>query len=110
MEEQRLKQIAAAVASAYPCLRVLVFGSRARGDFHEGSDLNLCLVVKAGREVPDDWLERSREVKRRLELPDVEVDPHVYTDAELQRLKKSEEPYVLRMLAEGRAVYEQQRD
>jgi predicted nucleotidyltransferase len=133
MEEQRMREIAASTAAAYPCRRILLFGSRARGDFHEGSDLNLCIVVDAvptaagggqGDSPPAPaspaetsppatppsagWLERSREVKRRVELPEVELDPHVYTEEELKALRAREDPYVLQMLAEGRVLYEQQ--
>jgi predicted nucleotidyltransferase len=109
MDEERLRQIAAGIAELYPCRRILLFGSRSRGDFHEGSDLNLCIVADAvPGEADADWLERSREVKRRVDLPDVELDPHVYTDAELKTLREREDPYALHMLAEGRVLYEQQ--
>jgi len=108
MDEQRLKQIAARVAAAYPCRRILVFGSRARGDFHEASDLNLCIVAAARPPRAPDCRERAREVKRRVELPDVDLDPHVFTEAELKALRQKEDPQVLEMLAEGRVVYEQQ--
>lgn len=108
MDEQRLKQVAAAVAAAVPCRRILVFGSRARGDFHEGSDLNLLIVAAARPPLPPDSLERAREVKRRVDLPDVDLDPHVFTEAELKSLRQKEDPQILAMLAEGRVVYEQQ--
>lgn len=108
MDEPRLRKIAASIASVYPCRRIMVYGSRARGDFHEGSDLNLCIVVEGGRGLSADWLERAREVKRRLDVPEVSLDPHVYTEAELRALRKREDPYTLQMLAEEKLLYEQQ--
>jgi len=40
-----LDEFAAAVRERFPEARVWAFGSRARGDFTEGADLDVCVVV-----------------------------------------------------------------
>lgn len=44
-DEQILDEFAAAVRQRFPEARVWAFGSRARGDFTEESDLDVCVVV-----------------------------------------------------------------
>lgn len=44
-DEQVLSEFAAEVRKRFPEARVWAFGSRARGDFTEESDLDVCVVV-----------------------------------------------------------------
>ncbi|MBM4032473.1 MAG: nucleotidyltransferase domain-containing protein [Planctomycetes bacterium] len=44
-DKQILDEFAAAVRRRFPEARVWAFGSRARGDFTEDSDLDVCVVV-----------------------------------------------------------------
>ncbi len=46
--------------------RVLVFGSRARGDALQESDLDVLVVADAFRDVP--WLERAARVYRECDI------------------------------------------
>jgi predicted nucleotidyltransferase len=119
LDEQQLRQIAQALGRKLPCRRVLLFGSYARGDAHQGSDVNLCVVVEGGegwkserwpwREWPDpDWVYRSCAAKELVEpLPEADLDIHVLGERELEQRRQRQDPFVLRILEEGRSLYEQ---
>src|SRR2546428_2311599 len=80
--------------------RILVFGSVARGDVHQGSDLDLILIGDfsgSRRDRVDQVLEVAWAlgVRRR-------VEPLVYTPEEFERAKRS--PDFAALLAEAREV------
>lgn len=81
--------------------RIIVFGSMARGDIHEDSDLDLLIV----KETDQPFLQRIDEVLAVLRT-DVPVEPLVYTSAELERLREEGRDFIETILEEGRVVYE----
>jgi predicted nucleotidyltransferase len=97
-------QIAAAVervAQAAQPERILLFGSHARGEAQEESDLDL-LVIET--EVPDRAAEmvRLRRLLRPLRIP---VDILVYSRAEVERWGNQPGSTLFWALREGRVVY-----
>ena len=59
-----------------------MYGSFARGDIHEGSDIDLIIV--------GDFKERFFDrVGKILELTDLPIEPLVYTRAEFAEMKRS---------------------
>jgi predicted nucleotidyltransferase len=103
--EGELEALVRALREHYHPLRVILFGSYARGQAHAGSDLNLCLVVKEA----GDWLERQVELLRRFDPPGVHLRPVIYTSAELERLAAEGQPFVREILEEGRVLHERRR-
>ena len=79
--------------------RAILFGSAARGDLHEGSDLDVIVVRRT--ELP--FVERPRELLERLP-PGLPVDLLVYTPEEFQRLSSDPRGVVASALAEGVAL------
>lgn len=97
-------QIAAAVdrlAQAAQPERILLFGSHARGEAGEESDLDL-LVIET--EVPDRAAEmvRLRRLLRPLRIP---VDILVYSRAEVERWGNQPGSALFWALREGKVVY-----
>lgn len=97
-------QIAAAVeqlALAARPQRILIFGSHARGEAREESDLDL-LVIEA--EVPDRAAEmvRLRRLLRPLRIP---VDILVYSRAEVERWGNQPGSALYWALRDGKVVY-----
>jgi predicted nucleotidyltransferase len=86
--------------SAFDPSLVLLFGSRARGTATRRSDLDLLLVC----ETPAGPLERIERVLRLLQDSPWPVEPVVLTPGELQSM--SHRPFIRRILAEGRILYE----
>lgn len=81
--------------------RVIIFGSRARGDHRPDSDFDLIVVL------PDD--ESIRYGKRLARLyealvPTIAIDILVYTPDEFERLLR-ERAFVRQAVAEGRALH-----
>lgn len=71
-----------ALAEQLPLVRVVLFGSYAKGNYTVGSDIDI-LVVYAGPQRPDAYA----RVKRTLSLPGLE--PHLYTQAEYEQLSET---------------------
>jgi UTP:GlnB (protein PII) uridylyltransferase len=86
----------------YDPLRVIVFGSFARGDTHEGSDLDL-IVVKDSDERFFDRIGRVRDACQDI---DIDVQPLVYTPAELDDMLARGNSFLETALAEGAVAYE----
>jgi uncharacterized protein len=89
------------VASAHPS-RIILFGSYARGDADEGSDLDL-LVVE--REV----LDRSQEMLklyRSIGYIGVGVDVLVYSEHEMARRGQVPGTVIHHALQEGKVLYD----
>jgi predicted nucleotidyltransferase len=86
-------------------LKIICFGSYARGDFHTGSDLDLCIIVRKA----SDWFDRHIEFKKlfKTETMETEIEPHIYTLEEYSKMLKDENSFILQIAKEGRIVYEQ---
>jgi predicted nucleotidyltransferase len=86
--------------------RILLFGSRARGDAGAHSDLDLLIV----RCTEQRFLERIGAIYDRLAGAalrlNVDVDVLVYTPAEYERMLADENPLVTRATSEGKVLYE----
>lgn len=84
--------------------RVLVFGSRARGDHRPDSDIDI-LVIKESSEPR--WV-RARGLYGALaRLPiDVDVDVLVYTPQEVHEWSEVEEAFITMATREGVVLYE----
>lgn len=85
----------------YHPVRVILFGSYARGDIHEGSAVDLLIV----KDTDERFTDRIGAVLRLCDF-DVTVEPLVYTPAELQRMVERGNDFILTALREGRVVYE----
>lgn len=95
-----LDQLIRDLVARYQPERVILFGSRARGDAaRASSDIDLLIV----KETDQRFVERIIEVFRLLQ-PKVPLDVLVYTPAEYAALKESN-PFVRRAVSEGREVY-----
>ncbi len=78
--------------------KIILFGSQARGDADEYSDLDL-IIVK----------ETSQPFMRRLvEAPDfpVHADVFVYTPREFEYMKENENPFLMNALENSVVLYE----
>jgi predicted nucleotidyltransferase len=76
--------------------RAILFGSGARGDVHEGSDLDVIVI----RETDLPFVERPRALLEMLPLG-LAVDVVVYTPAEFARLSRDPRGVLASALAEG---------
>ena len=91
-----------AIVRAYQPQRIIVFGSFARGDTHERSDLDLIVV----KDTEERFFRRIGRVRDACEGIDVDVQPLVYTQAELQQMLDQGNAFLETVLAEGVVAYE----
>jgi predicted nucleotidyltransferase len=101
--------VAAVLAGVDPApLRLVLFGSRARGDARPDSDLDLLVVMPQPRLTPQDRqvaLQALRSALRPLRLP-VGVDLVVVGEEDARRLADSRWHVVARALREGQELYD----
>ncbi len=85
-----------------PIEKIILFGSQARGNSDEYSDLDLILVKKTS----EGFLERLAAVP----LLPVHADVFVYTPEEFERMKENENPFLISTLESSKVIYERSRE
>jgi predicted nucleotidyltransferase len=78
--------------------RVILFGSRSRGDFYPHSDIDLLLISD---EFPDDWFKRHA---RLYFLKVKQIEPIGYTVDEIQRMLNEGNTFIENIFREGKDV------
>jgi predicted nucleotidyltransferase len=84
--------------------KVIVFGSRARGDCDELSDLDLVVIMRTEKR----FLDRLKDVYLAV-MPDFAMDALVYTPEEYARMLAEGNSLIEMVEREGRVVYERPR-
>ena len=82
--------------------KIILYGSYARGDYHEDSDLDLFIIK--------DSKEPSREIRRRIDRllrgRRFAVDIRVRKPAEVELNFRAKNPFYDHVFAQGKVVYE----
>ncbi len=83
---------------------VILYGSFARGDWDEYSDLDLILI----KETEERFIDRAIEPQEYITFPR-KCDIFVYTPDEFESLKAEGRPFIEIVLEHGRVIYEKPR-
>lgn len=94
--------LARVIAARLRPRRIVLFGSRARGDAAPGADTDLFVEMESDRRPP----ERAAEVSALFGLRPWPLDVVVYTPAEVVRLRDVPGSLLSTIEAEGRVLYE----
>lgn len=86
---------------AYEPEKIILFGSMARGDADEFSDIDLIIVKKTETRFIQRQVDATNLVPR-----DISVDILVYTPEEFRKMIDDNRPFFERALAEGITLYE----
>ena len=86
---------------AYDPEKIILFGSMARGDADEYSDIDLILIKKTETR----FVQRLVEAGSYIPL-DLSVDIFVYTPEEFQVMVENENPFIEQALKDGVTIYE----
>lgn len=89
---------------AYEPQKIILFGSCARGDFSDESDIDMLIIKESDKLRPA----RATEVYRLLRplRRTIPFEPLVYTPAELERSLAIGDPFIEDILREGKVLYE----
>jgi predicted nucleotidyltransferase len=82
--------------------KIILFGSYAREDFDLESDIDFVVIKRTEKR----FIERLLEVAGLLENELGKVDVFVYTPEEFERMIEWGNPFIERVLKEGKVVYE----
>ena len=96
---RELQRFVARLKAELPVERVYLFGSFARGDIHEGSDIDLIIV--------GDFSERFHErIYRVLLLDDqnLPIAPLCYRPEEIEQMQGEGNPFILEALATAKLL------
>jgi predicted nucleotidyltransferase len=77
--------------------KVYLFGSAARNDLNEGSDIDIAII--------GDFKERFLDrIDRILEMTDLPVEPLCYTEDEFEKMKRDDNPFIKEIL-KGKVLF-----
>ena len=100
MRRRTTEEIVAAL-KGYDPKTVILFGSRARGEEDQYSDVDLVIV----KETDERFLDRISSVYEILQ-PICAIDVLVYTPDEFERMRQEGNPFVEKVLQDGMVIYE----
>ena len=87
----------------YKPQKIILFGSTARGDLNEGSDLDIVII----KDTKKRFLDRIADVLSFYQGKKG-LDVLVYTPDEFEKMKEEGNPFIRQVLSEGKVIYEQQ--
>lgn len=89
-----LKRLTKKILLRWDVKKIILYGSLARGDFNEGSDIDIIVVA--------DFTERFHlRAGEILDLTSLPVEPVCYTEEEFEEKIRSENPFILAVIDEG---------
>jgi len=101
VSRQELDLLVSRIVEIYQPEKVILFGSYANGNAHEGSDLDL-LLIKKTNENPVNRAAGIRKALRDFLLP---MDILVYTPSEIEKDKTRKFTFIYEVLKSGKVLY-----
>ncbi|MBF0417611.1 MAG: nucleotidyltransferase domain-containing protein [Magnetococcales bacterium] len=102
--ETHLSAMVRAIVAAVQPERIILFGSHARGDTNDDSDIDL-LVVEDGFRERSRWKELQK-IRRKLAAFPLPKDILLYSREEVARWQHSANHIITHAIQEGRLLYE----
>ena len=101
IEVSEIERVAALLGDAANASRIILFGSHARGEAKEDSDVDLMIIAESN--LPR--FKRSRNLYKLLRPYPFGMDLLVYTPKEIERGRRSPVSFVSTVLREGKTLY-----
>ena len=97
--EERIRKIGERIKKEYRADQVILFGSYARGDATEDSDIDLFIVAPT----KERFFQRMATVRRLIRdlRNGFPIAPIVLTATELEKRREAEDPFIEEVLATG---------
>lgn len=100
--QKEAKKIVDTLVAKYRPEKIIAFGSFAKGEIDQDSDLDLCLIKD---DVPPSSVERRFVVYALLPNRTVPLDLVVYRPSEFEERRSLGDPFIKTILAEGKILY-----
>jgi len=101
IDNDEIKQVAIRLGVEANAERVILFGSHARGEADEKSDVDFLIIAESN--LPR--FKRSRNLYKLFRPYPFSMDLLVYTPGEIEEAKKSSLSFVSTVLREGKSLY-----
>lgn len=92
-----IKEFAKELKKKFSIKEIYLYGSFAKGEIHEGSDIDLVIVGDFKEKLP-------YRIGKILELTELPVEPLVYTEEEFQKMVDDENPFIREVLKTGKIL------
>ncbi|MHC4443780.1 MAG: nucleotidyltransferase domain-containing protein [Planctomycetota bacterium] len=102
IDPRAIEKVATQIGIAVHAESVVLFGSHARGNAGEDSDVDLLIIAESDQPRH----KRSCELYKNIRPYPFPMDLIVYTPGEIEKAKKSPVSFVSRILQEGKVVYD----
>jgi len=100
--DRLIEQVTRKIVERFDPKRIILFGSRARGEAQQDSDLDIFVEMESDRRPP----ERAAEVASIFGLRNWPLDVVVYTPDEVEQLRTVRGSLLSIIEAEGQLLYE----
>jgi predicted nucleotidyltransferase len=94
--DKNIKNLMHSIIREYTPEKVILFGSFARGDYHQGSDIDLVVVGDFKKR----FFDRIGKILE-LDKSNIELDALVYTGDEFDRMVREKRPFIMNILRGG---------
>jgi len=99
--EREMEEVVERLRREFGAKAIVLFGSRARGDWKPWSDFDLLIIA----DFKEKYLDRVGRVLEALGDIPIEVEPHPYTLEEALAMLKKCNPMIVDALEEGKVLY-----
>lgn len=99
---REINRIAEQVIKRYKPEKIILFGSAARGEFSEDSDVDMLIIKKTRKKR---LIDRVGEVLKLCDY-NVPFEPLIYTPQELKKMRKYNNPFLEEIMSQGKVIYE----
>ena len=100
--DKEIRSIVKQLIRVYKPEKIILFGSLAKGQVHQGTDIDL-FIIKS--DVPELGVDRIRQLDALIKYR-LATDFIVYRPAELEQRLKLGDPFVKSILEEGKVLYD----
>jgi len=100
--DNELKKAVNLMVERLPILLIILFGSRARGDYLPHSDYDLLIIGN----FKDQFMDRLKKIMELMLGIKIHIEPHPYTLEEAMKMLKKGHPTIYHALDEGIIIFE----
>ena len=103
-QEAEINQIKDIIINYYEPDKIILFGSHARDDANQKSDIDIMVISDKEKQIPR--YKRGLEVRLKLSKIKTPKDVLFYTHADMERWKGVKHTFIERVINEGIVLYE----